>query len=253
MIAPYVPHVQVIGVNRRPLPYLVRNIYCIGRNYAEHARELGNAIPEEEPVIFLKSSSSLRALQPSSPLAFADETFHFECELVLLVGSHVPLGKLEAGSERQCLEAIGLGLDLTRRSKQSELKKAGLPWTVSKSFSGSAVVSPMKKLDSTFDLDDIEFDLRVNGELRQHGHTDMMLFNVSHQLRHINSMAPLLPGDLLFTGTPAGVGEMRQGDHFRMSYVAGRRRFDAMFHNMGDDAAHLEEKPPRPAVFKGVL
>ena len=115
----------------------VRNVWCIGRNYAAHARELGNAVPTEEPVIFLKASSACRPLS-AGPIAFESETFHHEIEMVLLVGEHVPLGGLTAADRdpTACVRAVGLGLDLTRRGKQTELKKAGLPWTLAKSFAG---------------------------------------------------------------------------------------------------------------------
>ena len=113
----------------------VRNVWCIGRNYAAHARELGNAVPTEEPVIFLKASSACRPLS-AGPIAFESETFHHEIEMVLLVGEHVPLGGLTDCDPTACVRAVGLGLDLTRRGKQTELKKAGLPWTLAKSFAG---------------------------------------------------------------------------------------------------------------------
>ena len=113
----------------------VRNVWCIGRNYAAHARELGNAVPTEEPVIFLKASSACRPLS-AGPIAFESETFHHEIEMVLLVGEYVPLGGLTDCDPTACVRAVGLGLDLTRRGKQTELKKAGLPWTLAKSFAG---------------------------------------------------------------------------------------------------------------------
>ena len=232
LLADHVPHIDLISpVNlltkkaskqgkHQCHPVTVRNIYCIGRNYAEHAKELNNPVPKDEPVIFLKASSALRGLEPS-PVAFADEQLHFECELVLLIGTHVPLGKLEPGQEAACVRAVGLGLDVTRRQKQTELKKQGYPWAVAKSFSGSAVVSPMSQVDSSFSLQDIAFELSVNGTRRQHGHVKQHIFDIPTLLSHINSIAPLLPGDLIFTGTPEGVGEIKPGDEFEMKYVSG--------------------------------
>ena len=223
-LPPHVPSVDVVMDGPRPTVILqtaVRNIYCIGRNYEAHARELGNAVPTEEPVVFLKASSSLRGLE--GDLAFTSETFHFECELVFLVGKHVPLGSLRPGHELDCLQAVGLGLDLTRRSKQTELKTEGKPWTVSKSFCGSAIVAPMRTLQPEMlpDLDSMAFELLVNGERRQHGHANHMIFDVPFLLHHLNSMTALLPGDLLFTGTPEGVGEISRGDHFQMRFLSG--------------------------------
>jgi len=193
--------------------------YCIGRNYAEHARELGNEVPNEEPVIFLKSAAALRPLD-GGDIAFADETFHHEIELVVLVGAQTPLGALAPGGEHAVIAAVGLGLDLTRRGKQTELKKAGLPWTVSKSFAGSALLSPMLPA-AEVDLDDVSFALQVNGEERQRGHVNQMIFSIAHQLRYLNALTPLLPGDLVFTGTPEGVGPIRKGDALVLRYLSG--------------------------------
>lgn len=192
----------------------------VGRNYAAHARELNNPVPKEEPVIFLKSAGALRGLE-SGNLAFASEVFHHEIELVVLVGSHVPLGGLEVGAELDCLKAVGLGLDLTRRGKQSELKAKGLPWAVAKSFAGSALLSPMSTLDGSFDLNSVSFELSVNGTSRQRGHVNQMIFDVPFLLRYLNASHPLLPGDLVFTGTPEGVGELQRGDEFTMEYHTG--------------------------------
>ena len=132
------PSVDIVGGEHSE----VRNVWCIGRNYVEHARELGNAVPTEEPVLFLKASSACRPLS-AGPIAFESETFHHEIEMVLLVGEHVPLGGLTAERDpTACVRAVGLGLDLTRRGKQAELKKAGLPWTLAKSFAGEASMRP---------------------------------------------------------------------------------------------------------------
>ena len=151
-----------------------------------------------------------------------------EVELVALVGTHVPLGGLPHGRELECVRAVGLGLDLTRRGKQSELKKGGLPWTVSKSFAGAAVLSPFVAVGGAArggarlehaDLGTIAFELGVNGDVRQTGHVDRMLFPLPFQLRHVNSLVPLLPGDLFFTGTPEGVGPIKRGDKFEMRFL----------------------------------
>lgn len=224
-----VPHVE-LAVMKRKTPVTVRNIYCIGRNYVAHAEELGNAVPQEEPVIFLKSSASLRGLNDRSPTAFPDETFHHELEMVLLIGQDIPLGELQAGKEKECIRAVGLGLDMTRRGVQSQLKAQGYPWTTAKSFAGSAIVSPMTQIDSEVDLDDVSFELEVRPSdetsftKRQAGHVSLMVFNVAAQLRFLNSLGPLLRGDLVFTGTPAGVSNLNKGDAFRMRFTSGFTR-----------------------------
>jgi len=226
------PHVDLLlDKSKVTAPVSVRNIYCIGRNYAEHATELGNAVPNEAPVIFLKSSASIRPLDDGyrpHECAFDDEPLHFEAELVLLVGSHVPLASLREGRETECLQGFGLGLDLTRRGVQSELKREGKPWTLAKSFAGSAVVTTMQRCNDPSDLD-VGFSLVVNGAERQHGHVSQMIFDIPFQLRYLNSFTGLLPGDLVFTGTPAGVGECRRGDQVALTLHHDDGRKDVRF------------------------
>ena len=188
---------------------LVHNVYCIGRNYAEHARELGNEVPTS-PVVFLKSTASLRGLH-ASEMAHADESFHHEAELVVLIGAAVPLN---GGAGWEVVSALGLGLDLTRREVQNQLKSKGLPWTAAKSFAGSGVLTPMVAKNRFADLNHIEFTLTVEGELRQRGDTRMMLCDIPQLLTHLASAHPLQVGDIVYTGTPAGVGPIRRGDHF---------------------------------------
>lgn len=208
------PTVIIEGLGQAPVP----NIYCIGRNYEEHAKELKNPVPVGEPVVFLKTSSSLRALQGGS-LAFSDDTFHHEAELVLRVGQHIPMGH-KVGWE--VVDAITLGLDLTRRDIQTGLKAKGLPWTTAKSFVGSAVVAPFIRMSEIGSQTDFEFSLAINNELKQSGHTKQMIFDVPTILTFLASFNALLPGDLIFTGTPAGVGPIRKGDQFTLELKTPR-------------------------------
>lgn len=188
-------------------------IYCIGRNYLEHALELGNPRPAR-PVVFLKSTAALRelgAVDGAAPgaMAYPDEEFHHEAELVLLLGRSVALGA-RAGWE--AVAGVSLGLDLTRRAVQDELKRAGLPWTAAKSFAGSAIVGDLVGTEAIGDPAQLEFRLAVRGEPRQHGRLRDMLFGVPELLAHLASAHPLRPGDLVYTGTPPGVGPVRRGD-----------------------------------------
>ena len=156
-------------------------------------------------------------------VAFPGETFHHEIEVTLLIGEHVPLGGLEArgGDPTSCVHGVGLGLDLTRRGKQNELKKAGLPWTLAKSFGGAALLAPFAPLDGSFELADLSFELEVNDAVVQSAHVNRMIFDLGFQLKFINSFSPLLPGDVLFTGTPEGVGPISRGDRVRLSWLTG--------------------------------
>jgi 2-keto-4-pentenoate hydratase/2-oxohepta-3-ene-1,7-dioic acid hydratase in catechol pathway len=195
-------------------------IYCIGRNYAEHAAELNNPVPGE-PVVFLKSDAALRACN-SPALAFPAESFHHEAELVLRVARDAALGS--AGSW-DLIDEVALGLDLTRREVQSGLKAKGLPWTTAKSFAGSAVVTDFIPLKSLPDRDAVHFTLKVNGEERQRGDTREMLFKVPVILSFLLSLNELRKGDLIYTGTPKGVGPLKKGDAFELAFTEIGKRF----------------------------
>ncbi len=195
------------------LPSLSGNVYCVGRNYAEHAKELKNEIPSE-PVIFLKAPAALRPFA-EGPLAYPGETFHHEIELVLVMGRYVALGAT-AEATTGTISAIGLGIDLTRREIQDQLKKKGLPWTLAKSFAGSALVHPFKASSTAALSRSIAFSLELNGEERQRGSSEDMLFGFGPILQYLVQLHPLHPGDLVFTGTPAGVGPIKKGDRMRI-------------------------------------
>ena len=188
-------------------------IYCVARNYALHAKELGNKLPSE-PVIFIKAETSLRAFDQSE-IAYPQETFHYEGEVVLKIGQDTKIGS-EANLE--IIESFALGIDVTRREKQTELKKKGLPWAVSKSFLGSAIVSEFKQRELFKDPDSISFQLLVNKTLRQDGNLKNMIFPLKIILKTLLEFTPLKKGDLIFTGTPEGVGEIKQGDSFEMIF-----------------------------------
>ncbi len=201
----------------------VGTIYAIGRNYSEHALELGNAVPVGEPVVFLKAPSSVRTLAGGA-LAFASETFHFEAELVLRIGQNVALGSKNVGWSS--VAGIALGLDLTRREKQNELKSKGLPWTLAKSFAGSSLISPFIQTSELGGQDFFQFKLLVDGKMRQQGDTRQMIFDVPSILQYLSSFNSLLTGDLVFTGTPAGVGAICKGDHFSLELTEPHRKWD---------------------------
>ena len=197
-------------------PVTPSTIYCIGRNYRAHATELGNPVPAE-PVVFLKARSALRGLA-SAPVAFGDETFHHEVELCVVLGCEVYEGD---DADWSAIAAVGVGLDLTRRGVQDRCKERRLPWTPAKSFRGSAIVGPLLPREA-IEPDALSFTLHVEDEPRQHGEIGQMLFDVPTLLRHLASLAPLVPGDIVFTGTPEGVGPLRRGERFRLALGDGR-------------------------------
>tara|TARA_Y100000296_G_C5120286_1_gene230036 strand:+ start:236 stop:844 length:609 start_codon:yes stop_codon:yes gene_type:complete len=185
------------------------SIYCIGRNYAKHAKELGNEVPTT-PLVFLKTEAALRSFEPID-MPFSDETFHYEGELVLKIGRDHKLG--EAAST-DSIESLAFGIDLTRRAEQSKLKDKGHPWTTSKSFLGSAIIGNFHSWDQFSDFDSLRYTFSVNDELKQDGDTKDMIFDFKTIITYINSFSPLNKDDLIFTGTPEGVGEIKKGDHF---------------------------------------
>jgi 2-keto-4-pentenoate hydratase/2-oxohepta-3-ene-1,7-dioic acid hydratase in catechol pathway len=184
-------------------------IFCVGRNYVDHAKELGNDIPDE-PVIFMKPKSAL--LQPHTPFYYPEfsNELHYEVELVLRIsknGRYIP--------ERQASKyynALGLGIDFTARDIQNELKKNGLPWEKAKAWDNSAVVGTWIDIKPDTLKNPIHFSLLNNKQKVQEGVSTDMLFSFDEIIAHISNYFSLNIGDMVFTGTPAGVGEVVVGD-----------------------------------------
>lgn len=182
---------------------------CIGRNYAEHAKELNNAVPSE-PVIFFKPETALLvAKQPFFYPEFSKD-IHFECEIIVRINR---LGKnIQKQFAHRYYEEIGLGIDFTARDVQNELKSKGLPWEKAKGFDGSAVVGKFIPVSSLKNKDNIEFQLLKNGTIVQCGFSKDMIFNIDAIIEHVSQYVTLKIGDVIFTGTPAGVGPIAIGD-----------------------------------------
>jgi 2-keto-4-pentenoate hydratase/2-oxohepta-3-ene-1,7-dioic acid hydratase in catechol pathway len=204
---------EAVGV-----PRAVGAIWCIGRNYAEHAAELGNAVPEA-PVIFLKSAGALGPREGEFALPPGEELPHHETELVLRIGrGGFALGEVQA---RAAIAAVAVGLDLTLRATQSKLKEKGLPWVRAKSFRDAALISAWAEVGADEDLGDLSVELDVNGSLRQRGHVREMLWKPAALVAEVSRLCPLQPGDVIFTGTPKGVAEIRPGDRLDARVLRG--------------------------------
>jgi len=190
-----------------------RRIFCIGRNYAEHAKEMGNALPPE-PVVFMKPPTSL---VEGGRLALPRErgAVHHEMELVLALGQEAR--DLSPEAALGLIAGVTLGLDLTLRDEQARLKQAGAPWELAKAFDGSAVVGRFAAAPFKFDLQALDMLCTVNGKPRQRGNTRDMLFPIPAILSFLSRRWRLLPGDLVYTGTPAGVGPLRPGDRVEIT------------------------------------
>jgi 2-keto-4-pentenoate hydratase/2-oxohepta-3-ene-1,7-dioic acid hydratase in catechol pathway len=187
-------------------------MFCIGRNYAEHAKELGNLIPEE-PVIFMKPKSAL--LQPNAPFYYPEFTneLHYECELVLRVCKN---GKyIQESYAGKYYDAITVGIDFTARDLQNELKAKGLPWEKAKAWDNSAVIGKWVPITNIKNKKEIVFSLLKNKELVQKGLSGDMLHDFDTIIAHISQFFSINIGDLIFTGTPKGVGEVVVGDQLQ--------------------------------------
>jgi 2-keto-4-pentenoate hydratase/2-oxohepta-3-ene-1,7-dioic acid hydratase in catechol pathway len=193
-------------------------IICIGRNYAEHARELNNAIPEE-PIIFMKPKTAL--LTDGKPLFYPDFTndLQYEGELVLRIGKN---GKyIQEKFARRYYNGITVGIDFTARDVQKKLKEKGLPWEIAKGFDGSAAVGNFINLDEKQSINDFRFELKLNGETRQIGDPNQMIFSPEKIIAYVSQFFMLNIGDLIFTGTPSGVGGLTVTDEL-LGYLNGQ-------------------------------
>ena len=184
-------------------------IICIGRNYAEHAKELNNAV-SASPVVFLKPKSSLLQGTTFYYPEFTKD-LHYECEVVVKIcknGKHI-----KEKFAKNYYQKITVGIDFTARDLQQQQKEKGLPWEIAKAFDGSAVVG--KFIDIPADVQAINFSLHKNNLLVQEGHTKDMLFTIDHIIAYVSQFFSLHTGDLIFTGTPAGVGPVAIGDQLK--------------------------------------
>lgn len=213
--APAVARVPVRGGGTFP----VRRIYCVGRNFAEHAREMGAAVPTSTadrgtPVFFLKPADAL-VLDGVVPYPRGTRDLHHEVELVVALGHDAPPGVLDPGAATALVHGYAVGLDLTRRDLQAAAKAKGLPWDTGKAFDHSAPISEMVPAADIGVLESRSLTLKVNGEIRQQGRLSDLVWTVPDILHELSKLYALRAGDLVFMGTPAGVGPLVPGNRFR--------------------------------------
>ncbi|RMG71870.1 MAG: FAA hydrolase family protein [Bacteroidetes bacterium] len=195
---------------------------CVGRNYREHALELNNPVPAQ-PLIFFKPDTAL--LRDNKDFYYPDFTqdLHHECEIVLRIGRE---GKsIQKDFALDYIDGVGLGIDFTARDIQSVAKEKGHPWTLAKGFDHAAPVSAFVEPSSLPPLHDLRFRCELNGEVKQEGHSADMLFSIPDLLAFISRYITLKKGDLIFTGTPAGVGPVQPGDRVT-AYLEGEKMLD---------------------------
>lgn len=199
---------SLAGISTLTLP--VGKVVCVGRNFADHARELDNPIPEK-PLLFIKPSTAIASFSSKLKLSQRLGTLHYETELAVLIGER--LCRCNATEAEGGIAGLGVGLDLTLREVQNQLKTQGHPWERAKAFDGSCLLSPfVRYAPSTIDLNKLEIRLWRNGRLVQSGNSDRMLFPIINLLEEISDCFTLLPGDVVMTGTPQGAGIVEDGD-----------------------------------------
>jgi fumarylpyruvate hydrolase len=217
---PAIPSVAVDGDTRR---FPVHRIYCVGRNYVEHAKEMGATVDRAQPTFFQKPADAVVASGLDVPYPPGTANLHHEVELVVALRS--------GGADIPVAEALGhvfgygVGLDLTRRDLQNAAKQKGLPWDAAKAFDASAPISALVPAERVGDVSLATLRLDVNGALRQQGAVAEMVFSVPEIVAELSKLFTLQAGDLIFTGTPAGVGPLERGDTFTAE-LAGIARLE---------------------------
>jgi len=199
-------------------------IICVGRNYADHAKELNNDVPKE-PVFFMKPKNAL--MLPGKPMYYPEFTndLHYECELVVRIcknGKYV--GEKFA---HKYYDAYTIGIDFTARDLQREQQQKGLPWEIAKAFDQSALTGEWLPIDESVNIQDISFSLLKNGETVQSGNSSNMIFSVNKIIAYVSKFITMNIGDLIFTGTPAGVGPVLPDDEL-VGLIGDRKIFDVL-------------------------
>jgi 2-keto-4-pentenoate hydratase/2-oxohepta-3-ene-1,7-dioic acid hydratase in catechol pathway len=196
-----------------PVDLPVGKVVCVGRNYAEHAKELNNPIPAE-PLLFIKPSTAIAPLAEPIVLSSSRGPVHYETEIALLIGSRLS-GEVSEAEACQAIAGVGLALDLTLRELQDQLKTKGHPWERAKAFDGACPLSLFVPVADVPVLSELSLELQINGTLRQQGSAKQMITPIPRLLQQIAEVFTLLPGDVVITGTPAGVGVLHAGDQLQ--------------------------------------
>lgn len=207
---PTIPSLPIIGSDQR---FPVRRVFCVGRNYADHAKEMGATIDKDTPMFFCKPADAVVTDGADVPYPQATSDLHHEVEWVIALGAG---GRDIAVADAQALVwGCGVGLDLTRRDLQTAVKAKSHPWDIAKGFDHSAPVSALRPIsDGGMPPDDTVLRLAVNGALRQQAHLSEMVHSVPEIIAALSTLFELKAGDLIFTGTPAGVAALQRGDRF---------------------------------------
>jgi fumarylpyruvate hydrolase len=204
------PSVPVVGQTER---FPVRRIYCVGRNYEEHAKEMGFT-GREPPFFFMKPADALVVVNEGETghmhYPSLTQNFHHEIELVVAIGTG---GRnIKAADAEKHIFGYAVGLDMTRRDLQNDMKKQGRPWCIGKAFDESAPIGPITSKHQALDINNANLDVSVNGAIRQNSNVAKLIWNVAETIEHLSAAWELQPGDLIYTGTPEGVAAVNPGD-----------------------------------------
>lgn len=204
-------YLEVVGTTDR---YPIQRVFCVGRNYVEHAKEMGHT-GREDPFFFCKSAQSVLTVDSSgnSVMPYPSQTKNLQHEVELVVALKQGGANLSVAEAAQCIYGYAIGLDMTRRDLQTEAKELGRPWELGKSFDAAALIGPVQPNSALLDSGDIR--LYVNDELRQQGDLNQLIWPIAEALAFLSRYITLLPGDVLMTGTPAGVSTLQSGDIMR--------------------------------------
>ena len=207
------PQPTVLPVAGQGGGFPVRRVYCVGRNYVEHAKEMGFT-GREPPFFFMKPADAMLYVAPGAtgemPYPPGTSNLHHEMELVVAIGTAAE--NVKAANAREHIYGYAVGLDMTRRDLQGEAKKTGRPWEIGKAFDHSGPISQIIPAADVGDIDNATLTLEVNGETRQSASIAELIWNIDEIIEHLTTFWKLMPGDLIFTGTPAGVAAVEKGD-----------------------------------------
>lgn len=204
------PKVHTIPVDGQSAEYPVHRIFCVGRNYAAHAAEMGVEVDREAPFYFTKTPSATLPSGSEIPYPSGTNNYHYEMELVLAIGA--PVFRVDLQAAQKAIYAYGCGLDMTRRDLQLVAREKGRPWDLGKDFEQSGVFAPLTKAENVSAIGPQRIYLEVNGETKQDAHLSDLIWKVDEIVSDLSKFYHLGPGDVIMTGTPAGVGPVVAGD-----------------------------------------
>lgn len=209
----FTPSVATVPVVGSPAVFPVRRIYCVGRNYVDHAKEMGGT-GREAPFFFMKPSDAVLPVLPGmeGTMHYPTHTADLQHEIELVVAIGTGGRDIKAADAQSHIWGYAVGIDMTRRDLQGEAKKLGRPWCTGKGFDEGAPIGPIHRVTDTGVMADATIYLNVNGVRRQHGNINMMIWNIAETIETLSTYFELYPGDLIMTGTPAGVAAVSRGD-----------------------------------------